>query len=128
MTPADLEILIQQGEGTTLEFKEAVSSSFARELVALANTVGGKILLGVRDDHSIRRIREEARARGCPEPTFEANGFLKHLVHFRLAYLQPALRAGLIAMTIPDKPRSSRQRYRLTPAGRRYLRRMEETP
>ena len=53
---------------------------------------------------------------------------LKHLVHFRLAYLQPALRAGLITMTIPDKPRSSRQRYRLTPAGRRYLSRMEETP
>ena len=44
----------------------------------------------------------------------------------RNAYLQPALRAGLVEMTIPDKPRS--QRYRLTPAGCRYLRRMEETP
>jgi len=37
--------------------------------------------------------------------------------HFRKAYLQPALEAGLIEMTIPDKPRSSKQRYRLTPAG-----------
>ena len=27
-------ILIQEGEGTTLEFKESLSSSFARELVA----------------------------------------------------------------------------------------------
>ena len=65
MTPADLGILIQQGEGTTLEFKEALSASFARELVALANTVGGKILLGVRDDHSIAGIRDtnELRAR-----------------------------------------------------------------
>ena len=53
---------------------------------------------------------------------------LKHQVHFRLAYLQPALRAGLIAMTIPDKPRSSRQRYRLTPAGRRYLNRTDKAP
>ena len=147
----------------------------------------------------IRRIREEARARRCPEPTFEANSFvtvtfrpdpevraptgvvmpqethqtpsratngevtedvtgdvtgdvaavvrllramagdvtrqhlqealgLKHEDHFRSAYLQPALRAGLVEMTIPDKPRSRSQRYRLTPAGRRYLSRMEETP
>ena len=50
---------------------------------------------------------------------------LKHEDHFRLAYLLPALRAGLVAMTIPDKPRSSRQRYRLTPAGRRYLSRTD---
>ena len=53
---------------------------------------------------------------------------LKHEDHFRSAYLQPALRAGLVEMTIPDKPRSRSQRYRLTPAGRRYLRQMEETP
>ena len=49
---------------------------------------------------------------------------LKHEDHFRNTYLTPTLRAGLIEMTIPDKPRSSKQRYRLTPAGRRYLRRM----
>lgn len=32
--------------------------------------------------------------------------------HFRKAYLQPALDAGLIEMTVPEKPRSSRQKYR----------------
>jgi len=47
MTPADLAILVQEGEGTTLEFKEGLSSSFAREMVAMANTIGGRILLGV---------------------------------------------------------------------------------
>lgn len=31
----NLNILIQQGEGKTLEFKESLSSSFARENVAL---------------------------------------------------------------------------------------------
>ena len=41
---------------------------------------------------------------------------LKDDDHFRKAYLQPALDAGLIKMTVPDKPRSSRQKYRL-PAG-----------
>ena len=29
ITHADLELLIQQGEGTTLEFKESLSSSIA---------------------------------------------------------------------------------------------------
>ena len=42
---------------------------------------------------------------------------LKHEDHFRDAYLLPALALGVVEMTQPDKPRSSRQRYRLTPKG-----------
>jgi hypothetical protein len=42
---------------------------------------------------------------------------LKHEEHFREAYLGPALAEGLIEMTIPDKPKSRLQRYRLTAAG-----------
>ena len=42
--------------------------------------------------------------------------------HFRASYLLPALDAGLIEMTIPDKPRSSAQRYRLTAFGNRSRR------
>jgi|SRR6185295_11204057 len=37
--------------------------------------------------------------------------------HFRKVFLVPTLGAGLIEMTIPDKPRSSRQRYRITSQG-----------
>ena len=46
---------------------------------------------------------------------------LKDNEHFRSAYLVPALKAGLIEMTIPDKPRSSKQRYRMTATGHEYL-------
>lgn len=42
---------------------------------------------------------------------------LKHEDNFRETYLQPALKAGLITMTLPDKPKSSKQRYRLTMLG-----------
>jgi predicted HTH transcriptional regulator len=48
---------------------------------------------------------------------------LKDDEHFRKAYLQPALDAGLIEMTVPDKPRSSKQKYRLTPTGAAKARR-----
>ena len=76
MKPVDLDILVQQGEGTTLEFKQGLSASLARELVALANTVGGKILLGVRDDGTIvgvkdsngLRARIQDLARNCDPP------------------------------------------------------------
>jgi hypothetical protein len=36
---------------------------------------------------------------------------LKSRNAFRDNYLKPALEAGLIAMTIPDKPNSKNQRY-----------------
>ena len=46
---------------------------------------------------------------------------LKHEDHFRDAYLTPALTLGLIEMTVPDRPRSRLQRYRLTPRGQQWL-------
>ena len=47
---------------------------------------------------------------------------LKHRVHFRSHYLQPALDAAVVEMTIPDKPRSNQQKYRLTEKGKRMAR------
>ncbi|MDX8549361.1 putative DNA binding domain-containing protein [Methanospirillum sp. J.3.6.1-F.2.7.3] len=46
---------------------------------------------------------------------------LKDDEHFRKAYLLPAIEAHLIEMTIPDKPRSRSQKYRLTENGRIFL-------
>jgi ATP-dependent DNA helicase RecG len=40
---------------------------------------------------------------------------------FRNQVLRPLLDAGLIEMTIPDKPTSSKQRYRLTGEGKQIL-------
>ena len=45
----------------------------------------------------------------------------KDRTKFRHQVLNPLLEEGLVAMTIPDKPRSSKQRYRLTEQGRRWL-------
>ena len=39
---------------------------------------------------------------------------LKDRHHFLASYLKPALKAGQIEMTLPDKPTSRHQRYRQT--------------
>ena len=46
---------------------------------------------------------------------------LKHEDHFRAAYLIPAMDGGFIEMTIPDKPKSRLQKYRLTEKGKAWL-------
>ncbi len=46
---------------------------------------------------------------------------LKDNEHFRKTYLLPALKAGLVEMTIPGKPRSSKQKYQLTNKGRQAI-------
>lgn len=72
----DINILVQKGEGTTLEFKERFSPSIVREIVALANSIGGRILLGVSDDGKVIGVRDSNTlraqiqdvARNCDPP------------------------------------------------------------
>ncbi len=51
---------------------------------------------------------------------------LKGQANFRERYLNPAMELGLIEMAIPDKPRSSKQKYLLTEKGRQVLIKAEE--
>lgn len=46
---------------------------------------------------------------------------LKDRPHFIESYLKPALEAGLIEMTLPDKPTSRHQRYRRTSRGEAFV-------
>jgi ATP-dependent DNA helicase RecG len=46
---------------------------------------------------------------------------LKDRVHFLKKYIEPTLEKGLIERSIPEKPRSPKQRYQTTAAGRTLL-------
>ncbi len=56
-----LRKLISEGEGQKLDFKFCISDSrkIARTLAAFANSDGGKILIGVRDNGSIAGIESD---------------------------------------------------------------------
>ena len=49
---------------------------------------------------------------------------LKHSANFRENYLHPAIKQGLIEMTIPEKPKSKNQKYRLTEKGKKLKRKL----
>lgn len=65
MTHSDLERLVTAGEGEYVEFKQRVPTDerIVKEVIALANTSGGKLLLGVSDDGSIAGVRDPVEER-----------------------------------------------------------------
>lgn len=56
-----IQKLIQQGEHQTQDFKYCISDSrkIARSLVAFANTDGGRLLIGVKDNGRIAGVRSD---------------------------------------------------------------------
>ena len=62
MTTSEIDKLIGQGEGISVEFKEAkekVPATFYDTVVSFANTNGGIILLGVDDEGNVKGINRE---------------------------------------------------------------------
>ncbi len=75
----DLKRLAALGEGPTLEFKHRVPrpDRIAKEIIALANTRGGRVLVGVGDDGALVGVKDaeeelyalrEAMAAHCEPP------------------------------------------------------------
>jgi predicted HTH transcriptional regulator len=81
----NIKKLIFEGESVTLDFKKTITSceKIARTMVSFANNKGGKLLIGVADDGTIKGVKSEdeerymiTRAahmfiRPAIEPTFE---------------------------------------------------------
>ncbi len=57
MDEKELKFILQEGEGLKIEFKESFDpKSLAKEIVAFANSEGGRIFLGVDDNGKIKKI------------------------------------------------------------------------
>jgi predicted HTH transcriptional regulator len=77
--------LIFEGEGVTLDFKKTITNcgKIARTMVSFANNKGGRLLIGVADDGTIKGVKSEDEerymitkaahlyARPALEPVFE---------------------------------------------------------
>ena len=81
----NIKKLIIEGEGVSLDFKKTITSceKIARTMVSFANNKGGRLLIGVYDDGTIKGVKSEDEerymitraahlfARPALEPTFE---------------------------------------------------------
>ena len=59
MTIEELAIILQQGEGYNVEFKQAMPSKLrelAEEMCAFANAAGGALIVGIDDNNSIKGV------------------------------------------------------------------------
>src|SRR3989338_1500454 len=55
MSRKELDFILQEGEGLKIEFKESLKN-IDKEMVAFANSEGGRIFLGISDDNTIKGI------------------------------------------------------------------------
>ena len=94
--PAFVEPLDQKdGMEVTMEVTPEVTPEVTMEVKRLLNAIIG--------EQSRKELQEMLK--------------LKNAEHFRKAYLLPAIKAGVEEMTLPDKPKSRLQKYRLAQNG-----------
>lgn len=87
---SELKELIAAGEGYRLEFKESPDKSFLEAVCAFANSGGGKVLIGVRDDGAIK---------GCP-----TDNKSRSVLQDTLRGLQPNLDIHVTARAVDRQP------------------------
>ena len=65
MNKMNVKKLIFEGEGVTLDFKKTITSceKIARTMVSFANNKGGRLLIGVADDGTIKGVKSEDEER-----------------------------------------------------------------
>lgn len=56
-TVSEFTLALSAWEGQFIEFKESISGSLARDVVAFANSNGGRIYIGVADDKSVKGVQ-----------------------------------------------------------------------
>ncbi len=101
MTIQEVKALAAQGEGLTLEFKKKASfpEKIVREFIALANTAGGNLMLGVDDDGTV------SGQRFIEEEIFVMEKAIKELIfpplEYEVSFLKLTEKKGIAVFKIP---------------------------
>ncbi len=72
MTEKQIEIILQQGENSKIEFKKRINKELASEICAFSNSQGGVILLGVDDNNVVTGLNVDNTTRSKLETTISA--------------------------------------------------------
>ena len=105
-----LRKLIEEGEHDQQDFKYKIqeAAKLARSVSAFANTRGGRLLIGVRDDGHISGVKSEEEI------------FMMHAAAFKYCTPESAIRFdtlhveghSVVIATIPPGPAQAHQSYR----------------
>ncbi|MBK7685889.1 MAG: hypothetical protein IPJ25_07635 [Rhodocyclaceae bacterium] len=108
---------------TTSWRKPELVLSHVTPAIEEATTEGKEQVTNQVTEQVTKQVTEEVTEEVTTEVTEEVRVALglQDAEHFHKTYLLPDVQAGFIAMTLPDKPQSSKQIYRLTPKGRRLI-------
>lgn len=101
MLKSDLLQLIANGENSGVEFKrdDLRPEQLAKEIVALANLKGGKVLLGVEDDGSISGIQRNDLEHWVMDTVFGRYVHPMILPYFEVVSLDDGKRVAVITLT-----------------------------
>lgn len=105
MTLRELKQLVSLGEGVSLEFKRRVprDARIAKEVIALANTHGGRILLGVSDDGTITGVDDPGEEEFVLRRAIDTR--VVPPVEYHTERIMIAPRRDVILVVVPDSPR-----------------------
>ncbi len=139
----ELNLIEQWGSGVPRIFRETAESGFpepyitelglrTRFVFPLGKTIPAKELgrsgvqLPTQSTDPVDRLLKVLTEGPFSSGELRKRLNLKHRPTFRENYLHPALEKGYIEMTIPEKPKSRLQKYRLTKRGKKILRELLE--
>ena len=93
----------------------AVSDGFTVRIRRKAGQVTGQV------DPWIIRVLSACQSQPLKSGEIQAISGIRHRETFQRNYLDHLLAEALLERTIPDKPNSPQQKYRITPKGRQVL-------
>ena len=118
MDLSELRRLVKHGEGSELEFKRKANhpDKIAREIIAFANTKGGKLLVGVDDDGSIYGSKYPEEDAFAIQQVLRNHCFPP--LSFRIEHIQVNARRNVLAIHVNESNRKPHY-LKLPPNGRK---------